>query len=815
MKVAVRKLKQVNRRLYHQASLVMPVCARGVMDIGLFEKPQVLPFWFGWKIRMVGIAKQADRYTEEINFARPITSLKQEKYSSTPSTNSGQVLWRRYFSNFNFAKQFAAAVLVFGLLLQGGGLAALKTLAYFSDSASLTGNTFTAGTLSFNLNPSANFASSPLGQGGTASYSTVLVNDGSLGFQYKVKADNLSGGLCGILTLEAKLATTTVYSGLLADFTATSTFDSLAADWHFTVTLPGGTADSLQGEVCDFNIVYSGWQTNLPEGGGGFTNVEKIGSVIKAAYWSPSVVLNEFLPHSGNYQEFIELYNKASSSIDLSKYYIKADSNVIPINTTTTGVYSGGLTTIPANGWLTVTTGGNVMNDSSGTVALYNGNDVLVDSYSYGSPVHDVNNTPNQTNNLAGYWPFDGGTQDFSGNANTGTNNGATFAAGKINQALSFDGTNNYVEVADSATLEPSSVTLEAWVKGSSPGSYKYIASKFYNSDRASYALYTSSSGGLRFYIGYAGGYVLSPDAGTGIWDNNWHHVVGTYDGLNVRLYEDGTEIGSGTPTTVNIVYNTDNFYVGRSYGSGYYFHGIIDEVKIYNRALTDTEVFEHYKDVSTPSGTVPADKSYARIPDGTGAWVDPVPTPDEPNTVDPNKVAAELCGTSAAEDAAMCVTGPPKTDAQNQEQVQATGTDSSVLDDSSGDPDQQSTTTSTSTLISVLPQGGGSNVSDAAAPELTGPDKQILPPDGSEPAKEETGNVQPLQDPPVLDPQPEATNNEPPKEQAIKEDQPPAILPDADQAPAVEPSAPTPPPPPSDPPPAPDPAPTAADGSN
>jgi hypothetical protein len=61
--------------------------------------------------------------------------------------------------------------------------------------------------------------------------------------------------------------------------------------------------------------------------------------------------------------------------------------------------------------------------------------------------------------------------------------------------------------------------TLEAWVNSDdSPGTYKYIAGKKYTSGYASYALYTGSTGGLYFYIGRAGGYVLSPNAGTELW---------------------------------------------------------------------------------------------------------------------------------------------------------------------------------------------------------------------------------------------------------------------------------------------------------
>jgi len=200
---------------------------------------------------------------------------------------------------------------------------------------------------------------------------------------------------------------------------------------------------------------------------------------------------------------------------------------------------------------------------------------------------------------LMGWWKFDEGTgttaNDSSGYGNDGTIYGAVWVEGKVGGALSFDG-DDYVEVPDDDSLKPELVTLEAWVKSDgSPGKYKYIAGKKYAGGWGSYHLYTGNTGGLRFYIGYSGGFIASPDAGTGIWDGNWHHIVGTYNGCVVKLYVDGNEISGGTETTEDIAYNSENFYIG-SYGTGYYFKGLIDEVKVYNQPLSEAEILEHYQ---------------------------------------------------------------------------------------------------------------------------------------------------------------------------------------------------------------------------
>jgi predicted ribosomally synthesized peptide with SipW-like signal peptide len=205
--------------------------------------------------------------------------------------------------------------------------------------------------------------------------------------------------------------------------------------------------------------------------------------------------------------------------------------------------------------------------------------------------------TQNKKEDIVGDWHFDensgGMAYDNSGYGNNGTINGATWADGKYNPALSLDGLNDNVVVNDSDSLKPDKVTLEAWVKrDGTPGTYKYIAGKHYDGGKGSYALYTGSTGGLRFYIGHST-YTLSPDAGTGVWDGNWHHIVGTYDGANVRLYVDDALVG-GAVTTQSIAYNTDKFYIG-SYDNGYYFSGLVDEVRVYSRDLNASEILERY----------------------------------------------------------------------------------------------------------------------------------------------------------------------------------------------------------------------------
>lgn len=191
-------------------------------------------------------------------------------------------------------------------------------------------------------------------------------------------------------------------------------------------------------------------------------------------------------------------------------------------------------------------------------------------------------------------------TQDSSGNDLVGQDYSISLVPGKYGNA--FDTSNGgYVQITDTSLLEPANVSVEAWVKAVNfPGSYQYVLSKGANGcNVASYALYTGATGGLQFYISNGTTFATSPDAGRGIWDGKWHYVVGSFDGATVRLYVDGQQVSQGTPTTITPAYNFpdgNDLYIGRYNGTCLFgFNGQLDEVRIWNRALTSNEITQHY----------------------------------------------------------------------------------------------------------------------------------------------------------------------------------------------------------------------------
>jgi Concanavalin A-like lectin/glucanases superfamily len=199
---------------------------------------------------------------------------------------------------------------------------------------------------------------------------------------------------------------------------------------------------------------------------------------------------------------------------------------------------------------------------------------------------------------LVGYWSFNEGTGsvagDFSGNRNTGTPV-PTWTNGK---ALRFDGsTAQMVYVNSSAFLSPSSaITASAWFRriGTSGTQAQILASRWGLAN--SYALYyRDDTDQMALSVaGLSGSPVL---ATASIEDAQWHHAVGTYDGSNLRLYLDGVLIGSPLPATGSITDNGEPLQIGYEadgFGASP-FNGDIDEVRIYNRALSATEIAKLY----------------------------------------------------------------------------------------------------------------------------------------------------------------------------------------------------------------------------
>jgi hypothetical protein len=189
---------------------------------------------------------------------------------------------------------------------------------------------------------------------------------------------------------------------------------------------------------------------------------------------------------------------------------------------------------------------------------------------------------------------------DGSGNGNTGTISGATrAAAGKYGSGLDFNGTTAWVTVPDAPALDLSTaMTLEAWVYPRALAGWNTVLLKEITGGLA-YAIYANAN--APFPIGY----MRPPGAANSIGAagtaalalNAWSHLAATYDGATVRLYVNGAQVGSQAATGP-ITTSTGPLRIGGNGVWGEYFSGLIDEVRVYSRALSVAEI---QSDMATP----------------------------------------------------------------------------------------------------------------------------------------------------------------------------------------------------------------------
>ena len=227
---------------------------------------------------------------------------------------------------------------------------------------------------------------------------------------------------------------------------------------------------------------------------------------------------------------------------------------------------------------------------------------------------------------LVGYWSMNEGTGsyagDSSGNKNTGTlTNGPTWVDGKRGKALNFDGVNDYVNLG-SGDIMSSNATLSLWFKMSPISDYKFLFStKSNETDRLS--VFTATNGRIVIQVlnGSNNAYVTTLDYD----DNKWHHLVFVRNGNTITngiLYIDNNPVGIaswgnfGSDSTNNVIGIYEQTL-------SYPFNGLIDDVRVYNRALTAAEIQALYKSgqakFASPSGTGLV--GYWSMDEGSGSY--------------------------------------------------------------------------------------------------------------------------------------------------------------------------------------------------
>ncbi len=227
---------------------------------------------------------------------------------------------------------------------------------------------------------------------------------------------------------------------------------------------------------------------------------------------------------------------------------------------------------------------------SSATVSMYYGCEHKTTSL---SRFDDVFGKAPNDNGVVGQWDFDeGGGQtvaDSSGNANDGTWHGSS---------MSFNGVDDYVEVPDDDSLDiTEEITIEAWVKLSPTGKFQAIIDKKWADG---YALLISDSGNIIGYYSNGGppNYNTIQTADNSFMWDDWTHISYTFTESSAKIYINGELKKMKTPEGGITSNPNANLRIGCNFNDNYQVNGLIDNVRIYSRALSAQEVQEHYHGV-------------------------------------------------------------------------------------------------------------------------------------------------------------------------------------------------------------------------
>ena len=224
---------------------------------------------------------------------------------------------------------------------------------------------------------------------------------------------------------------------------------------------------------------------------------------------------------------------------------------------------------------------------------------------------------------LIGWWTFDGDTKDSSGLGNDGTAFGdPTFIDGVVGSgALDFDG-DDYVTM-DGITDDfiNDDVTMSAWIKTTTTGEGDF----FSNNAVSEQFLLCILSGDILFY---EGGW--KPAAGVTVNDDAWHHVAATRENMEVKIYVDGVYYSAADFTSVTTFAEGDRWSIAQEWDGSTpsdFYTGSVDDVLVYNRALSSTEILDilHGRapgtTVELAGNPTPGDLAYDVVRDGVLSW--------------------------------------------------------------------------------------------------------------------------------------------------------------------------------------------------
>jgi hypothetical protein len=240
------------------------------------------------------------------------------------------------------------------------------------------------------------------------------------------------------------------------------------------------------------------------------------------------------------------------------------------------------------------------LNITDANATLHDGNYSVVVSNDFGSEESnkvEVKISDALLNGLVGWWKFDetSGTvaYDSSGNGNNGNlTGGPTWVTGKIDGALSFDGLDDYVSIPATADLDLANLNISAWINTSNYRQNGFIFEKTSNGQvNSQYNLFLEhSSNSLRWRTTPVSGNYHESRLATNIL-TSWNFLSASYDGITKKIFLNGN-LSKSDSFSGTIVQNPNGIsLIGKHPPANYVFNGLIDDVRIYDRALSAEEV--------------------------------------------------------------------------------------------------------------------------------------------------------------------------------------------------------------------------------
>ena len=216
--------------------------------------------------------------------------------------------------------------------------------------------------------------------------------------------------------------------------------------------------------------------------------------------------------------------------------------------------------------------------------------------------------------NLVAWWSGDGHPNDIQG-TNNGTFSAATYASGKVNQAFSLNGSSAFVEIPDTPSVSiAGAISIDAWINPTTTVAFQTILSKYDSpANQLSYILGVNAGGGLRFVVYQTGDGSISRGVDTAsgfVPTGTFTHVAATFDPATqaIKIYVNGVDTNAaliaGSTSVFAIFDSTAAVRIGDVVNSGggpVLFAGLIDEVDLFNRALSASEVQAIYNAGTPP----------------------------------------------------------------------------------------------------------------------------------------------------------------------------------------------------------------------